>query len=71
MQSVLEITEKVVSVQAQTPTEIEVRKQDLAALLAMRERRVEDAKSKFEKLGLDLKDDIEEANNDVHRWGYD
>ena len=29
MQSVLEITEKVVSVQAQTPTEIEVRKQDL------------------------------------------
>ena len=61
MQSVLEITEKVVSVQAQTPTEIEVRKQDLAALLAMRERRVEDAKSKFEKLGLDLKDDIEEG----------
>ena len=61
MQTVLEITEKVVSVQAQTPTEIEVRKQDLAALLAMRERRVEDAKSKFEKLGLDLKDDIEEG----------
>ena len=30
MQSVLEITGKVVSVQAQTPTEIEVRKQDLA-----------------------------------------
>ena len=29
MQSVIEITEKVVSVQAQTPTEIEVRKQDL------------------------------------------
>ena len=27
----------------------------------MRERRVEDAKQKFEKLGLDLKDDIEEG----------
>ena len=38
MQSVIEITEKVVSVQAQTPTEIEVRKQDLAALQAMREQ---------------------------------
>ena len=61
MQSVIEITEKVVSVQATTPTEIEVRKQDLAALEAMRERRVEDAKRKFEKLGSDLKDDIEEG----------
>ena len=27
----------------------------------MRERRIEDAKQKFEKLGLDLKDDIEEG----------
>ena len=61
MQSVIETTEKVVSVQATTPTEIEVRKQDLAALQAMRERRVEDAKRKFEKLGSDLKDDIEEG----------
>ena len=61
MQSVLEITEKVVSVQATTPTEIEVRKQDLAALQAMRERRVQDARRKFEKLGLDLKDEIEEG----------
>ena len=61
MQSVIEITEKVVSVQAQTPTEIEVRKQDLAALQAMRDRRIEDAKRKFDKLGLDLKDDIEEG----------
>ncbi len=61
MQNVIEITEKVVSVQATTPTEIEVRKQDLAALQAMRDRRVEDAKRKFEKLGSDLKDDIEEG----------
>ena len=61
MQSVLEITEKVVSVQATTPTEIEVRKQDLAALQAMRERRVQAARRKFEKLGLDLKDEIEEG----------
>ena len=61
MQSVIEITEKVVSVQSKTPTEIEVRKQDLAALQAMRDRRIEDAKRKFDKLGLDLKDDIEEG----------
>ena len=61
MQNVIEITEKVVSVQAATPTEIEVRKQDLAALQAMRERRVKDAERKFEKLGSDLKDDIEEG----------
>lgn len=61
MQSVINITEKVVSVQATTPTEIEVRKQDLAALLAMKQRRVEDARQKYEKLGLDLKDDIEEG----------
>ena len=61
MQNVIEITEKVVSVQATTPTEIEVRKQDLAALQAMRDRRVKDAKAKFEKLGSDLKDDIEEG----------
>tara|TARA_Y200000002_G_scaffold353391_1_gene332819 strand:- start:994 stop:2082 length:1089 start_codon:yes stop_codon:yes gene_type:complete len=61
MQNVLEITEKVVAVQATTPTEIEVRKQDLAALQAMKERRVENAKRKFEKLGSDLKDDIEEG----------
>ena len=61
MQSVINITEKVVNVQATTPTEIEVRKQDLAALLAMKQRRVEDARQKYEKLGLDLKDDIEEG----------
>ena len=61
MQNVIEITEKVVSVQATTSTEIEVRKQDLAALQAMRERRVQDAKRKFEKLGSDLQDDIEEG----------
>ena len=60
-QNVIEITEKVVSVQATTSTEIEVRKQDLAALQAMRERRVQDAKRKFDKLGSDLQDDIEEG----------
>jgi|TARA_B110000305_G_C19465345_1_gene657473 chemotaxis protein MotB len=57
-QSVLGITEKVVTAQATTSTEIEVRKQDLAALEALKERRRQDAKSKYDSLSLDLQDNI-------------
>ena len=57
-QSVLGITEKVVIAQARTTTEIEVRKQDLAALEALKDRRREDAKAKFDALSLDLQENI-------------
>lgn len=57
-QSVLEITGKVVLAQASTTTEIEVRKQDLAALEALKERRRQDAKTKYEILSRDLADNI-------------
>ena len=57
-QNVLSITEKVLSAQAQTSTEIEVRKQDLAALEAMKERRRQNSKMQYDRLSLDLRDNI-------------
>jgi chemotaxis protein MotB len=57
-QNVLRITEKVVMAQAANTTEIEVRKQDLAALEALKERRKQDAKNQYERLNLDLGENI-------------
>lgn len=57
-QNVLGITEKVLRAQAKTSTEIEVRKQDLAALEAMKERRRQNSKMQYDRLSLDLKDNI-------------
>ena len=48
-QPVLDVSEKVLAAQAATTTEIEVRKQDLAALEAAKERRRQDAKAQYEK----------------------
>ena len=58
-QSVLGITEQVVTAQAATSTEIEVRKQDLAALEALKERRRKDAQTKYDSLSRNLADNIE------------
>ena len=57
-QSVLEITEKVINAQTITSTEIEVRKQDLAALEAQKERRRQDAKTKYDRLSRGLENNI-------------
>ena len=57
-QNVLGITEKVLRAQVKTSTEIEVRKQDLAALEAMKERRRQNSKMQYDRLSLDLRDNI-------------
>ena len=57
-QSVLEITEKVINAQTITSTEIEVRKQDLAALEAQKERRRQDAKTTYDRLSRGLENNI-------------
>ncbi|MDC3248616.1 OmpA family protein [Porticoccaceae bacterium] len=58
-QPVLDVSEKVLAAQAATTTEIEVRKQDLAALEQAKERRREDAKAQYEKMTQDLAEEIE------------
>ncbi len=58
-QAVLDVSEKVLAAQASTTTEIEVRKQDLAALEAAKERRRKDAKAQYEKMTESLSEEIE------------
>ena len=53
-QSVLDISEKVLLAQAQMTTAIEVRKQDLAALEAVKQRRKEDAKNQYQNMAADF-----------------
>lgn len=53
-QSVLDISEKVLLAQAQMTTAIEVRKQDLAALEAAKQRRKEDAKNQYKNMAADF-----------------
>jgi chemotaxis protein MotB len=53
-QSVLDISEKVLLAQAQMTTAIEVRKQDLAALEAVKQRRKEDAKNQYQNIAADF-----------------
>ena len=53
-QSVLDISEKVLLAQAQMTTAIEVRKQDLAALEAVKQRRKEDAKNQYQNMATDF-----------------
>ena len=53
-QSVLVISEKVLLAQAQMTTAIEVRKQDLAALEAVKQRREEDAKNQYQNMAADF-----------------
>ena len=57
-QSVLGITEKVINAQTMTSTEIEVQKQDIATLEALKERRRQDAKAKYDRLSRDLENNI-------------
>ena len=53
-ESVLYISEKVLLAQAQMTTVIEVRKQDLAALEAVKLRRQEDAKNQYQNMAADF-----------------
>jgi chemotaxis protein MotB len=53
-QSVLEISKKVLLAQAQMTTAIEVRKQDLAALEAIKQRRKEDAENQYQNMAADF-----------------
>jgi chemotaxis protein MotB len=53
-QSVLDISEKVLLAQTQMTTAIEVRKQDLAALEAVKQRRKEDAKNQYQNMATDF-----------------
>jgi chemotaxis protein MotB len=53
-QSVLDISEKVLLAQARMTTAIEVRKQDLAALEAVKQRRKEDAKNQYQNMAADF-----------------
>ena len=57
-QSVLDISEKVLIAQSQITTAIEVRKQDLAALEAIKQRRIENAKEQFQSITSDFADEI-------------
>jgi chemotaxis protein MotB len=57
-QSVLDISEKVLIAQSQTTTAIEVRKQDLAALEAIKQRRIENAKEQYQSITSDFADEI-------------
>lgn len=57
-QSVLDVSQKVLIAQSQTTTAIEVRKQDLAALEAIKQRRIESAKEQYQSITSDFSDEI-------------
>jgi chemotaxis protein MotB len=58
-QSVLDISEKVLVAQAKTSTEIEVRKQDLASLEAIKQRRIDSAKKRYSDMTAEFSDEVQ------------
>ena len=54
----MDVSQKVLIAQSQTTTAIEVRKQDLAALEAIKQRRIESAKEQYQSITSDFSDEI-------------